>query len=384
MVRSDPAAAGATLRYVAQDATTGYGEAALRLVDALRATGTGVELRGWSGTPESPRGDLIPFSRDQRPGDRGGAAVPTVAHLVPEYYPHVRRAVGEGRLIAHTVWETDRIPRHWPGLLNQVDRVVVPTAWNRDVFAAGGVTRPIDVVPHVARVPVAGDGGATLGLDDDVFVFYSIGRWDERKAMFHTVRAYLDAFDGDDRVVLVIKTGRWAEMPPVAAWGTTDPMAWTSGWQVAHVVSRYPNPAHVRVEVGDWSDAQVAGLHTRGDCYVTLSRGEGWGIGAFDAATYGNPVVATGWGGLVEYLEPETSYLVGFDLVPVEHMSPASYAPDQHWAEPHLDHAADLLRQVRSDLTTARERAAPLRRQILERYSPRAVAAAFRDVLGQR
>ena len=299
---------------------------------------------------------------------------------MPEYYPLVRTVV-DGPFVAHTVWETDRIPRHWPDLLNATDLVIVPTAWNRDVFMAGGVEVPIAVVPHVACEPEVGDGGASLELPDDVVVFYSIGRWDQRKAMFHTVRAFLDAFTADDPVVLVVKTGVHIEMPPVEAWGTGNPMAWTTGWQVAHLVSQYANPARIQLEVGTWTDDQIAGLHTAGDCYVTLARGEGWGIGAFDACAYGNAVIATGWGGLLEFLRPEDSYLVTSRLVTVESQAYASYSPDQSWAEPDLDHAVELLRSVAKDPAAARERAAPARDRVRRDYAAPVVAATFKAAL---
>lgn len=373
----------AELRYVAEDAPTGYGDAADRLVNALRGIGTRVEYRGWSNTRAGAAPALVPFSRDARPSERAPEGAPTVVHLVPEYYPLVKDVVGDaGPFIAHTVWETDKVPAHWPDLLDLADRIVVPTEWNREVFAAGGVTAPIEVVPHVACDPVPGDGGRSLAIDDDTFVFYTIGRWDERKAMFHTVRAYLEAFDGDDPVVLVVKTGPRIEMPPVEAWGSSNPMAWTTGWQVAHLVSQFTNPAHVRLEVGTWSADQIAGLHVRGDCYVSLPRGEGWGIGAFDAAAYGNPVVATGWGGLLDFLDPDVSGLVRSTLVPVEHHAFASYSPDQRWVEPDVAHAAELLRAVRLDASGHRERAGSFSEQLLREYAPSVVARRFLTALG--
>ncbi len=377
-------AGAAELRYVAEDAPTGYGDAADRLVNALRGEGTRVAYRGWSNTRGGAEPALVPFSRDVAPDEEAAPGTPTVVHLVPEYYPLVHEVIaGLGPFVAHTVWETDRVPAHWPDLINQADRVVVPTEWNREVFASGGVTIPIDVVPHVACDPVPGDEGASLAIDDDLFVVYSIGRWDQRKAMFHTVRAFLEAFDGDDPVVLVVKSGPRIEMPPIEAWGTSNPMAWTTGWQVAHLVSRYANPAHIRLEVGTWTDEQIAGLHTRGDCYLSLPRGEGWGIGAFDAAAYGNPVVATGWGGLLEFLDPTVASLARSTLVPVEHHAFASYSPDQRWAEPDVDHAAQLLRSVFDDRVTARERAVEFSEHVLREYAPSAVAAQFMGVISE-
>jgi len=369
------------LRYVAEDAPTGYGDAADRLVRAVRGSGTRVEYRGWSNTRSGAAPALVPFSRDPLPHEAAPLGAPTVAHLVPEYYPLVRSVLDGGPFVAHTVWESDRLPQHWPDLLNATDLVVVPTAWNRDLFVASGVRTPVAVVPHVATTPDPGDGGAGLGLDPDDFVFYTIGRWDERKAVFLAIEAYLRAFTADDPVVLVVKTGPRLEMPP-GEWGAGNPLSFTTLWQVASLVRQFRNPARVHLEVERWTDDRIAGLHARGDCYLTLARGEGWGIGAFDASAYGNPVVATGWGGFLEYLDDESAFLVDHTLTAVEHNAFASYSPDQEWAAPDVGHAVDVLRTVVANPDAARARATHARDRVLDRYAPARVAATFLDVLG--
>jgi len=137
----------------------------------------------------------------------------------------------------------------------------------------------------------------------------------------------------------------------------------------------------VRVEAETWTDDRIAGLHTRGDCYVTLARGEGWGIGAFDATAYGNPVVATGWGGFLEYLDADSAFLVDHTLTAVEHNAFASYSPDQQWAAPDLDHAVEQLRAVVADPGRARGRAEGACARVRERYTPSRVAQQFLDAL---
>ena len=119
------AVADAALRYVAEDATSGYGDAADRLVRAVRAGGVPVEYRGWSDTTHGAPPAFVPFSRDDEPERRAVPGAPTVAHLVPEYYRLVRSVMPDGPLVGHTVWETDRAPRDWPPLLNETDLVVI-------------------------------------------------------------------------------------------------------------------------------------------------------------------------------------------------------------------------------------------------------------------
>jgi len=125
-------------------------------------------------------------------------------------------------------------------------------------------------------------------------------------------------------------------------------------------------------------------LHRRGDFVVSLCRSEGWWLGAVDASAHGSPVVTTGYGGHLDYLEG-SPHLVRFDVVPVQ--DPAgypSYAPNQHWAEPDLDHGAELLREVMADPRRARARAEALAGELRWRYRPAAVAAAFRAAVDSR
>jgi len=323
---------------------------------------------------------------DPLPEEQAVPGAPTIAHLVPAHHSHVRAALdalpgGAGPLLWHTVWETDRLPKHWPALLNRVDRVIVPTAWNREVFETSGVSTPVVVVPHVACDPVPGDGGVGLGLPPDVVVFYTISRWDQRKDPAAVIHAFLEAFTADDPVALVVKTTPIPQSPIIGKRGSESGLAGDTLLEVERIMRGSQRPALVRVETEDWSPARIAGLHSRGDCFVSLSHGEGWNVGAFDAAAYGKPVVVTGWGGSLAWLEPSTAYLVEHDLEPVRHAEPWTYSPDQHWAVPRRAHAVELLREVAADLHAARQRAAPLRASVLHDYDGSRVVATLSEVV---
>jgi hypothetical protein len=365
------------VRFVAEDRVDGYTEGADRLVRALRAHDMGVEYRtlviGGDATPSLAR-----HRRDTMPDHRAVPDAPTIARMVPPWVPQVRRAIGEGPLIWQTVWETERLPPHWVPLLNDTDRVIVPTEWNRDAFVASGVTRPIEVVPHVACDPVPGDGGEPLDLPDGVIVFYSLGEWNERKQPAIDLRAFLEAFTADDPVALVIKTRPFVDAPSSAdGWAARSHLVGSTALEVARIMRSYRNPPPVRIETGRWTAERIAGLHTRGDCFLSLTHAEGWHLGAFDAAAYGNPVVMTGWGGQLAYLRHESSFLVSYDLEGVRHRDPGTYPPDQRWATPRIHHAVELLRAVARDIDAARRRAAPQRDRILHDYASARVVEAL-------
>ena len=81
------------------------------------------------------------------------------------------------------------------------------------------------------------------------------------------------------------------------------------------------------------------------DCYASLHRSEGFGITMAEAMLLGKPVVATAYSGNLDFMRPENSYLVDYELAPI---GPGNgpYPPEAEWAEPDLDHAATLMREV--------------------------------------
>ena len=105
------------------------------------------------------------------------------------------------------------------------------------------------------------------------------------------------------------------------------------------------------------SEEEVDDLHRRGDCYLSLSRGEGWGLGAFDAAAWGNPVIVTGWGAAAEFLPDGYPYFVDYDLIATTSDEPDALwrpCPEEHWAKARVSHAARLLRHVYENRDEAR------------------------------
>ena len=362
-----PASRPARFRYICEDDHTGYGNAAHALVGAVRREGVPVEYLGWAHWLPGYEPATKACTRDTDVDRVAPAGAPTVAHLVPEHYPYVREVVGAGPLVGHTVWETDRLPRHWPALLNQADHLMVPTEWNRKIFLENGVTVPISVVPHIVVDPTAGGQGAgslAIDIDDETTVFSVVGRWDRRKDHERTIEAYLRAFTGDDPVLLVVKVDSaklsWFDSTPV--------------FDIARLVGRRSNPADVHLAVDTWSAAQMAALHARTDCHVMLSHGEGWGLTLSEAVASGCPVITTGWGAPVEWMGTDVPALVDYELASVDVPGSESYTDDQRWAVADTDHAVELLREVAADPAAARERWAPVRERVLTECSPSVVA----------
>jgi glycosyltransferase involved in cell wall biosynthesis len=328
--------------------------------------------------PLAYNGSAARAAIDRLDGDATNVAI---LHVVPEAWAEHRGR--ETLTVGNTVWETDKLPDHWPPLLNQVDSIVVPSNINREVMVGCGVTPPIHVVPHVAPRfgPPATRGELqqlrqNFGIPDTGTLFFCCEEWNPRKATYKTLAAFLAAFTGVDDVTLVLKTS------PYGARSGADPTMIPTMALVAELISTHPNPPRVIVIDAGLPRRAIEALHAMSDCYVSLSHGEGWGLGTYESVAAGNPVITTGWGGTLDYLGPGWPYLVDYDLVPtVNAMSLPSYDPTQRWAAADRDHAVKLMHEVTNRPGPARRAAAAVSKRIYEEYSPAATAARLTQAM---
>jgi len=306
-----------------------------------------------------------------------------VQHSTPEHWP--RYLDPDHRNIGYTVWETDAPPPHWPDLANLMDRVLVPSRFNRSVFRAAGITTPIDVVPHIRRpatAPPTRDAVEAFRRGHRIprhhLVFYTIEAWTARKTPWKTILAFLEAFSSPDPVSLVVKTG--PEGPRSGADAADTP----TRVLVHDLISSFRDPAHVVLIDRQIPAATVDLLHHVGDVYLSLTHSEGWGLSGFDAIAVGNPVITTGWGGQLEYLGGDWPYLIDFRLTPVmDAKGRGSYLPSQRWATPVMGHAVSLLREVFERPEVARKHAAELSERVRTEFSEEAVGRLLIEAIGR-
>jgi 2-polyprenyl-3-methyl-5-hydroxy-6-metoxy-1,4-benzoquinol methylase len=270
-----------------------------------------------------------------------------------------------------TVWETDRMPAQWRTALSHVMEVWLPCEFNVAVFQRD-LRTPIFKLPHVVDARRWNGEVApheiALAIEPADFVVYSVFEWQERKGPLDVLAVYLDAFRDVGDTLLVVKTN------PGAAKSAEQALA------AARTKTRSNARVSIRAEV--WCDEQLEALRRRGDVYLSMHRGEGWCYPLFDAASHGTPVVATAFGGPLEYLTPDTAQLIRYDLVPVRQPY-LYYHPTMRWAQPELPSAVAALRHIYEHRSEARARANSAADRIMRTYSPEAVGAAARQQLLQ-
>ena len=128
------------------------------------------------------------------------------------------------------------------------------------------------------------------------------------------------------------------------------------------------------------SSPWLARFYARADCYITCTRGEGWGIPAMEAMGVGLPVVGPLCGGMRDFMDPQSAFAVDGEMRPVnsidtvfgDHFSKKySDANALEYFEPSqksiLAQMKAVARYNRDDL---RERGEQGRRHLLGDFSP--------------
>ena len=326
---------------------------------------------------------------DNRQPDEAGARAAAAAIPVPArvnlfhlnadmlplayaYLPDIHRGA---YAIGFFFWELDRPAECHRLALDLVDEVWVASEYNRHCFAAwtdkpvvnvgtaldlGPPPTPAAVAEARRRLCRAGPGDFVVLSSFDALSFVS------RKNPLGLVRAFRDAFPGDPTARLVLKTHNTA-----AAGDGFAGRVWAEVLRLAE--------ADPRVVVIDETLAfeGVMALTAAADCFASLHRSEGLGLGILEAMRLGVPVLCTAYGGNMDVCDAETAWLVEADEVPVWPGDYAYASPGHRWAEPRHAAAVDALKDLRCGPALREARAAAARARVEERCSVAAAAARY-------
>ncbi|WP_371183066.1 glycosyltransferase family 4 protein [Xanthomonas sacchari] len=322
----------------------------------------------------------IPHSRQDRSLEAyAGMAEPsfdtTVVFVNPDHFDAAMAEFRKlkprsGRVIGCWFWELPRVPDAWMAAVQQVDEIVVATEFVAEAFRA--VTdKPVTRIPFpLLPMPASALSRAHLGLPDDVFVFlctFDCNSSLERKNPAGVIQAFRQAFPPDqENVRLLLKSSNGERNPE-------------SLIQLAGLIG---GDRRILLRDGVIDASHVAAMHELSDCYVSLHRAEGLGLGMAECMRLGKPVIATGWSGNRDFMDESNSFLVDYSLVPVR-ADQYPHGEGQRWAEPDIGHAAQQMCSVLRDPERAARIAAVGRRRILEGMTVHGSGSRFAAHLDQ-
>ena len=265
-----------------------------------------------------------------------------VIHLTPDLF--FKYSAGRQYKVGYFAWETSKLPMKWvPAINNYVQEIWVPAKYIADVSKNSGVKIPIRVLPHAIPLPSEDWEPSYTLLDilEDTFIFYSISQWSERKNFLSLVRAFYEEFSGEN-VALLLKTYLASRNP-------------NSKMEIRKLISGIKkecggiNCPPVYLVEDFLNPNEIQSLNYYGNCYISMARSEGFGMGAFEAAAFGNPVIVPNYSSFPEHFNEDNSYLIDvFQEVPcsgMTHISPL-YTPDMKWGNPSIDSCKRRMREV--------------------------------------
>ena len=239
--------------------------------------------------------------------------------------------------IAMWFWETNRLPPEWVESFEHLDEIWVASQFMAEMIGAVSPI-PVNAIPLPVSVPATPPfDRARYGIPRDDYLFAFVFDWHssaDRKNPRGLIDAFTSAFEPNTGASLLVKSIQGIDFPAEYE-------------QLAIAASRHPN-IHLIDRHVPWREknAMIAGC----DCYVSLHRSEGFGLTLAEAMCFERPVIATAYGGNLEFMTPENSRLVSYAMVPVGEKAAAAtagtarYPADAMWADPDVRSAADAMR----------------------------------------
>ncbi len=232
------------------------------------------------------------------------------------------------RTAAYCVWETERLPGEYVGILSRVGEIWTCSEFCRRAFAEHFPR--VAVLPHIVERPsltpqALAFARAATGAEDGAFLFFSIVDSLNPRKNLPTLLAAFSLLRGRvaRKVRLVLKQ-----------------------YRAALDLAAFPDVVSLS---GQLENAEMAALHAVCHAYVSAHHAEGWGLGLSASMAFGRPVIATGYSGNMEYMDAGNSVPLPYVLEPVsEEMSRRIpwFTPDMRWARVDANVLASAMKDV--------------------------------------
>ena len=330
----------------------GQGEAARRVLAALREAGVPFSAITYERVPHRQE---HPFETDGEARYPANILCLNAEHLLQFVQdggaPLLRRRSSAGLWF----WEGSTLPRELRPALDLVDEIWVASDFVGRTLA-GETSKPVLTFPLPVLVPERPPlTRADVGLPEDAFVFLFVFDFFstlERKNPLGLVEAFTRAFPEPGRALLYLKSINGNRAPE----------------DLKRVQEAIRGRGDIVLSDGYLEGDQLAALTALSDCYVSLHRSEGFGLTIAEAMAFGKPAIATGYSGNLAFMDDESAYLIPYSLTSLEH-AVGPYPAGTVWADPDLEAAASVLREVFERPDAARERGEAGRAAVAERQS---------------
>ena len=304
-----------------------------------------------------------------------GRAIHGKAHLIininAPYMPYVLRLLKRDFLrdkyvTGYWAWELPRLPDSWRRGFACVHDIAVPSSFVAQAVQEMNDGKIIVVLPHPVamefeKAPSSEDAKPRGDAENPFTVGYmaNIASGFARKNPLGVIAAFRKAFGNDPRCRLKMLLTNSEHYP------AARPMVEKAVGDASNIIVTWHGLGREELRLW-WREVNV---------YASLHRSEGFGLPLAEAMCAGLPVVATGWSGNLEFMTNANSFLVRYELVDVQDDQGKYPQGMGMWAEPEVEHAAELLHLAKAQRDLAKSVGERARRDLLASLSAHAVVA---------
>lgn len=259
--------------------------------------------------------------------------------------------------VGYWFWELSNFPGEWLHAFDYVDEIWAPTQYIANTLS-GLTTKPVIHMPMAVEFNDSRSYSRNdflLPENDFLFIFsYDFHSFATRKNPEAILSAFLNAFknDGDHKVGLVIKTIN------------------SEKYEGAYIelLEKVSGDKRITIISETLSRERMYGLINVCDCYVSLHRAEGFGLGMAEAMYMGKPVIGTAYSGNMDFMNKDNSLLIPFELVDVE---PDAYPfwRGQKWADPNIEEASKAMANLYANPNYAKTLGESAKKFMLDNHS---------------
>jgi len=273
--------------------------------------------------------------------------------------------------IGYWYWESDIFPDRYKNAFRYFDEIWVASEYVKKSLKKISPI-PIFVIPpllikediEIFDLFDYKKHGLKIGFEDFVFlnIFDSASFW-ERKNPFGLIKSFKKAFHNKAKIKLIIKTTE------------------------IHKSKIYPrllkeinNSRNIFLLDKYLPKSEINKLENQVNCYISLHRSEGLGIPLIESMILKKPVIATNFGGNVDFMSSDFSFPVRFQLEKLEHPI-GPYPKNSSWAIPDINHAATIMKFVYEKQKEANKIAEKGSQKIIRFYSPEKIGELIKSRL---
>ena len=294
--------------------------------------------------------------------------------------------------------ETTKIAPQWIDKVNNiVDKVITVSAHSKKVFEQTKyditdpavapepihgfcIDKPVEFVNYAVKEVKADPDGLDIPFETTKN-FLCVSQWGPRKNMENTIRWFVNEFQNDDDVGLVVKTNT-ANESMMDRFHTSQ--------RLEALISDFSDrKCKIYLVHGQISEEQLAWLyqHPTMKALINIAHGEGFGLPLFEAAYNGLPLVTVTWSGQMDFIcmpnkkgkmTPRVAR-VDYDVQTVQ---PEAHwegvvQPDSMWAFAKQRSYERALRDVVNKETHFKNQATNLKKYILKNFKEEDTYAKF-------